>query len=106
MREGMAGNGSRHERFCCVTRGLCGTRREIPVSSFRRVGYHRAARGFSRTATRAFMLFNSFDFLIFLVVVLALLRVSRHSVQNWILLAASCFFYGWWDWRGFVGVFF
>ena len=19
--------------------------------------------------------------------------------QNWMLLAASCFFYGWWDWR-------
>jgi D-alanyl-lipoteichoic acid acyltransferase DltB (MBOAT superfamily) len=59
----------------------------------------------SPTRQPSFMLFNSFDFLIFLGVVLVLLRMTRHSVQNWILLAASCFFYGYWDWR-FLGLLF
>ncbi len=51
------------------------------------------------------MLFNSFVFCVFLVVVLTLVKVTRHRAQNWILLAASCFFYGWWDWR-FLGLLF
>ncbi len=47
------------------------------------------------------MLFNSWTFLFFLVVVysayLILMRQSR--AQNILLLAASYVFYGWWDWR-------
>ena len=47
------------------------------------------------------MLFNSIEFLVFLVVFLAiwpLLRAGRN--RRWLyLVAASFFFYGWWDWR-------
>jgi D-alanyl-lipoteichoic acid acyltransferase DltB (MBOAT superfamily) len=50
------------------------------------------------------MLFNSLPFFLFLTAVLVLMRISRHAAQNWILLAAGCFFYGWWDWR-FLGLF-
>ena len=51
------------------------------------------------------MLFNSFEFLIFfLVVYSAYLALSRwHRGQNLVLLAASLVFYGWWDWR-FLGL--
>jgi D-alanyl-lipoteichoic acid acyltransferase DltB (MBOAT superfamily) len=48
------------------------------------------------------MLFNSFDFAVFLpVVFLAYWYASRGSIfrQNLILLVASYIFYGWWDWR-------
>lgn len=45
------------------------------------------------------MLFNSFEFLIFLVLVLLVVRVGGLRLRNWILLAASLVFYGWWDWR-------
>jgi alginate O-acetyltransferase complex protein AlgI len=51
------------------------------------------------------MLFNSFTFVIFLAIVLTLVWSSPHRVQNWILVVASCFFYGWWDWR-FLGLLF
>lgn len=48
------------------------------------------------------MLFNSIEFAIFLPVVFVLywfvLGKSR-KYQNLLLLAASYFFYGWWDWR-------
>src|SRR6476659_1191830 len=48
------------------------------------------------------MVFNSFEFLFFLVIVLALYwGPLRRSVwgQNFMLLAVSYVFYGWWDWR-------
>lgn len=45
------------------------------------------------------MLFNSFEFLIFLILVLLVVRVGGLRLRNWILLAASLIFYGWWDWR-------
>ncbi|MBP5731781.1 MAG: MBOAT family protein, partial [Bacteroidaceae bacterium] len=46
------------------------------------------------------MLFNSLAFLLFLPIVFALywsLRSLRW--QNTLIIAASFFFYGWWDWR-------
>jgi D-alanyl-lipoteichoic acid acyltransferase DltB (MBOAT superfamily) len=47
------------------------------------------------------MLFNSVDFAIFLLIVFLIYwRLSKQvKVQNFFLLAASYFFYGWWDWR-------
>ena len=45
------------------------------------------------------MLFNSLEFLVFLAVVYALYRVLPFRLQNYMLLAASYVFYGWWDWR-------
>lgn len=45
------------------------------------------------------MLFNSFDFLLFLAVVYSLYLVLNHRWQNWMLLVGSYVFYGWWDWR-------
>jgi alginate O-acetyltransferase complex protein AlgI len=48
------------------------------------------------------MLFNSFDFVFFLVVVFSLywFVLSRwRTAQNTLLLIASYVFYGWWDWR-------
>ncbi len=50
------------------------------------------------------MRFDSFDFIIFLVVVLMLVRAAGPRLRNWILLVASLFFYGWWDWR-YLGLF-
>jgi D-alanyl-lipoteichoic acid acyltransferase DltB (MBOAT superfamily) len=49
------------------------------------------------------MVFNSITFLIFLAVVLALYYRLGHRLQNWMLLAASYLFYGWWDYR-FLGL--
>ncbi len=51
------------------------------------------------------MTFNSFPFLAFLAVVFTLYWCARPSLrlQNLVLLAASYFFYGWWDWR-FLGL--
>jgi alginate O-acetyltransferase complex protein AlgI len=49
------------------------------------------------------LLFNSFQFLFFIVPVLALYALLDHRRQNWMLLAASYFFYGCWDWR-FLGL--
>jgi alginate O-acetyltransferase complex protein AlgI len=45
------------------------------------------------------MLFNSWVFVPFLSVVLILYRALPHRGQNRMLLLASWFFYGWWDWR-------
>lgn len=48
------------------------------------------------------MLFNSFEFLIFLVVVFGLYwGVLKKNIrnQNILLLISSYIFYGWWDWR-------
>jgi alginate O-acetyltransferase complex protein AlgI len=48
------------------------------------------------------MIFNSVEFAIFLPVVFLLYWfVTRRNMraQNMLLLAASYFFYGWWDWR-------
>ena len=49
------------------------------------------------------MVFNSFHFVVFFVVVYALYRSARHGQQNWLLLVASYYFYGSWDWR-FLGL--
>ncbi|MCL4123644.1 UNVERIFIED_CONTAM: hypothetical protein GTU68_011358, partial [Idotea baltica] len=49
------------------------------------------------------MLFNSFVFWIFFGVVFALYFRLRHREQNLLLLIASYFFYGCWDWR-FLGL--
>ena len=46
------------------------------------------------------MLFNSLDFAIFLPIVFALywlVNVRSLKVQNFLILASSYFFYGWWD---------
>ena len=45
------------------------------------------------------MVFDSFVFAVFLVVVLGLYGLLRRRGQNIMLLAASYVFYGWWDWR-------
>lgn len=46
------------------------------------------------------MLFNSAEFLLaFLPAVLAIYYFLPHRAQNVFLVAASCFFYGCWDWR-------
>jgi len=49
------------------------------------------------------MLFNSFEFLIFLPIVLVLYYALKLRGQNLMLLAASFFFYGSWDYR-FLGL--
>jgi D-alanyl-lipoteichoic acid acyltransferase DltB (MBOAT superfamily) len=50
------------------------------------------------------MNFNTFDFAVFLTIVLVLFAVIRavprsHRVENLMLVVASCIFYGWWDRR-------
>ena len=47
------------------------------------------------------MLFNSFEFILFLPIVFLLYWFVFRSrrVQNLFLVAASYVFYGWWDWR-------
>lgn len=45
------------------------------------------------------MVFNSLQFLWFFVIVYALYRVLPHRGQNWLLLAASYYFYAAWDVR-------
>ncbi len=49
------------------------------------------------------MLFNSLPFVAFFVVVYALYVILTHRYQNALLLVASYFFYGSWDWR-FLGL--
>jgi alginate O-acetyltransferase complex protein AlgI len=49
------------------------------------------------------MVFNSLHFAAFFVVVYALYRALPHRGQNWLLLAASYYFYAAWDWR-FLGL--
>lgn len=48
------------------------------------------------------MLFNSFDFAIFLPVLFFLYWFVMNKslkLQNYLIVAGSYFFYGWWDWR-------
>jgi alginate O-acetyltransferase complex protein AlgI len=45
------------------------------------------------------MLFNSFQFLVFLCIVLAIYYPLAHRQQNRFLLLASMFFYACWNWR-------
>lgn len=48
------------------------------------------------------MLFNSFDFAIFLPIVFILYWFATNKnlkLQNLLIVAASYLFYGWWDWR-------
>lgn len=47
------------------------------------------------------MLFNSFDFAVFLPIVFALywLVKGQLRLQNLLIVLASYLFYGWWDWR-------
>ncbi len=49
------------------------------------------------------MLFDSPVFLLFLALVTLLYWQLPWKRQNWLLLGASYFFYGWWDWR-FLGL--
>jgi len=49
------------------------------------------------------MLFNSLHFIWFFAVVYAGYRLLPHRPQNWLLLAASYYFYAAWDWR-FLGL--
>lgn len=45
------------------------------------------------------MIFNSFQFAIFIIIVYALYLGFSHKLQNRMLLVASYIFYGAWDWR-------
>jgi len=47
------------------------------------------------------MLFNSFEFLLFLPIVFVLywFVFSKRTWQNLLIVVASYIFYGWWDWR-------
>src|SRR4051812_44585213 len=45
------------------------------------------------------MLFNSFSFLAFFAVFVAIYYATRGVVRQWFSLAASYFFYACWDWR-------
>ncbi len=47
------------------------------------------------------MIFNSLDFAVFLPIVFLLYWCLNHhlKIQNLLILCASYFFYGWWDWR-------
>jgi D-alanyl-lipoteichoic acid acyltransferase DltB (MBOAT superfamily) len=49
------------------------------------------------------MLFNSIEFFIFFILVFSAYLLLDHRWQNRWLVAASLFFYGWWDWR-FLGL--
>lgn len=55
------------------------------------------------------MLFNSIDFAIFLPIVFTLYWFATKQnlkLQNLLIVAASCLFYGWWDWRFLSLIFF
>jgi alginate O-acetyltransferase complex protein AlgI len=45
------------------------------------------------------MLFDTPVYLVFLTLIVLLYWRLRWRQQNWLLLGASYFFYGWWDWR-------
>lgn len=45
------------------------------------------------------MLFDTAIFFVFLLLVALVYWRLEHKAQNYFLLAASYFFYGWWDWR-------
>jgi D-alanyl-lipoteichoic acid acyltransferase DltB (MBOAT superfamily) len=64
------------------------------------------AEGILRTSARRSpqtaltrMLFNTWEFALFLPLVLAVYFTLNHRGQNILLLAASYVFYGWWDYR-------
>ena len=55
------------------------------------------------------MLFNSIDFAIFLPIVFVLywfVTNKNLKLQNFLIVIASYFFYGWWDWRFLTLIFF
>src|SRR5690554_5485744 len=55
------------------------------------------------------MLFNSIDFAIFLPIVFILYWFATNKnlkLQNFLIVAASYVFYGWWDWRFLLLIFF
>ncbi|GAB5527027.1 MAG: MBOAT family protein [Roseivirga sp.] len=55
------------------------------------------------------MLFNSIDFALFLPIVFVLywsINNKYFKIQNTLLVVASYFFYGWWDWRFLFLIFF
>jgi alginate O-acetyltransferase complex protein AlgI len=45
------------------------------------------------------MLFGTFDFFLFFVLVFLVQRILPHRARNWFLFLASLFFYACWDWR-------
>ncbi len=45
------------------------------------------------------MTFNSVTFIVFLIVIVALYWTLPRKVKMWMLLAASCMFYGFWRWE-------
>lgn len=49
------------------------------------------------------MIFNSVEFILFFPIVYLLYLILDHKKQNLLLLVASYFFYGYWDWR-FLGL--
>src|ERR1700674_4374772 len=49
------------------------------------------------------MVFTSLQFVGFFLVVYGLYRALPHRAQNWLLVAASYYFYAAWDWR-FLGL--
>lgn len=54
------------------------------------------------------MLFNSIEFVIFIPILFVLywfVPYKNLRIQNFLIVAASYFFYGWWDWR-FLGLIF
>lgn len=54
------------------------------------------------------MLFNSVEFFLFLLLTFSIYWIipkEKINARNWLLLIASYFFYGWWDWR-FLGLIF
>jgi alginate O-acetyltransferase complex protein AlgI len=51
------------------------------------------------------MLFNSFEFLLFFCVVFLIYYILPHRFRWFLLLAASYFFYGFWEWR-YLGIIF
>ncbi len=51
------------------------------------------------------MNFVSYEFLVFIGLVLVLYYQLGHRQQNLLLLVGSYVFYGWWDWR-FLGLIF
>jgi alginate O-acetyltransferase complex protein AlgI len=45
------------------------------------------------------MLFNSFDFVLFFLIVLVVSSILSHRPRLYFLLASSYFFYGYWNWK-------
>lgn len=49
------------------------------------------------------MIFDSYEFALFFIIVYGVYLCLRQNGQNWFLLAASYFFYGFWSWK-FLGL--